>query len=100
MISTNAGPALHVKKGPTESQHSHTPNREKVTALKLTQLQLGFYEKTNMYLSSTVLTELPDRRNLRKMVQREHLKDLPPGPPCVEELGRISDKFLWLENLF
>lgn len=44
-------------------------------------------------LPSEVLSEMPDRENIRKSIQRERLRGLPKNPTTIEELGEIPLKF-------
>ena len=93
---------LIIIKGPTESKHTHPPNQEECEAEVITQrikrkakehpeqppAQLIRDEIAGVS-SDGVLSQLPDRELLRKMVRRTRRLNLPPNPKSLAELEEL-----------
>ncbi|KAK3925957.1 FLYWCH-type zinc finger-containing protein 1 [Frankliniella fusca] len=100
-----AGGALTVVKGDEQSPQSHPPNREEGQAVKVVSnlkrlsqehpgmppAQIFRYELTAV--PSGVLSQLPEREKLKKMMRRERRRDLPKNPVRLSELGAIPERF-------
>ncbi len=66
-----------VHKGPSISEHSHTPDREEVTALKFVETLNPFRFYVLFKMFPAVFSQLPDRDNFYKTVQCLCTKDMP-----------------------
>lgn len=98
-----------VRGGPEISIHEHPPNMEEVRALKIkatmrdrarnepaappAQIMRELSEAP-----SEVLSQLPNRPNLRKMLVRERLKHFPANPVTLQDLEDIPDSFKYTES--
>ncbi|CAB0041612.1 unnamed protein product [Trichogramma brassicae] len=100
------GNDIIVKSGGDVESHepNHAPNPEEVEALKLlSDLKREAREHPEappsrlmrrlQDASPAVLAQLPDRMNVRKQLQREHLKEMPSNPVDIEDLESVPDKF-------
>ena len=111
-ITVGAEEGLRVMKG-SDSDPAHPPNREESAAKKVVlSLKRVASENSGMppaqilrnelpSVSSGILSQLPDRENLKKSMRRERRRDLPKNPMTLTELGELPDKFtktLLLEN--
>jgi hypothetical protein len=88
-----------------ESAHTHAPNQEEVAAEKtksnLKRIAVEHPElppaqilRTELPKVSTgVLSQLPERENLKKSMRRERAKDQPRSPMSLEELAEIPDRY-------
>lgn len=105
-VTLTFGNRVTVRKGCQPEDHiNHAPNREKVAALKIMAnvkndaidypevppIQVVRNHLHNV--PSAALAELPDRQNIKKCVQRERLRDMPPNPQDIEDLREIPDKY-------
>lgn len=100
-----AGGEITVVKGDEQSPHSHPPNREEANAVKvvsnlkrLSQQHPGMPPAQILRdqltsVPSGVLSQLPERENLKKMMRRERRRDLPKNPVRLSELGNIPERF-------
>ena len=97
------GATLSIRRHSLED-HSHAPNREEVEALRLvTGIKRKAAEhpeappvqimRSLQNVPSSVLGELPDRENIRKCIQRERLKNMPPNPQNIQDLHEIPTQF-------
>lgn len=87
-----------------ERGHSHAPNQEEVEAARVTQnlkriasehpeLPPAQILRTELpKVSEGVLSQLPERENLKKAMRRERLKDQPRNPMSLDELAHIPDR--------
>lgn len=93
-----------VRGGPASSKHLHAPNLEQVKALKVIadmkdeaatrpEAPPALLLRKLTELPPEVLSQLPNRLNLRKMMVRRRLKDLPHNPVSLSELKEIPDKY-------
>lgn len=103
-ITIGSGKELIVRKGPKDSLHSHAPNREEVQALTVmsgikrhaadhpqeppARIMRGLHG-----VHASILAELPDRHNIRKIISRERTKEIPSNPQKIEDLGKIPEKY-------
>lgn len=101
----NLGEHPVVFKGPVESKHSHPSNLEECGAEKLKQslkrraeehpeeppAQILRHQLHNV--PSGVLSQLPERENLKQSIRRIRKKNLPPNPRALSELGELPDLY-------
>ena len=94
-----------VYKGPDVSTHSHAPNQEEVQAVVLTQTlkrkatenpgqppsQILRNELPNA--SAAVLSQMPEREALNKIMRRARRKNLPPNPRSLREMATVPGRF-------
>jgi len=107
--STVAGahPLGHVVvvKGPSTFPHSHAPNP---AACKAEVIMQKIKEKatTNpaqppaqllrdglLAVPPSVLSQLPERQSVNKVIRRERRKNLPPNPKSLEELQDVPNEY-------
>lgn len=85
-------------------QSLFAPNREEVSALKIlsnrerhatdhpeapsAQVLRRLHE-----VPSGVIAALPDRENIRKQIQRQHLKDMPANLMTMQDSGEVPEKY-------
>ena len=96
--------------GPEKSKHKEAPDLEKVRALKvIAKVKRHAIERPEAPpaqlirddlsdVGSEVLSQLPDRQNLRKMITRERLKDLPTNPTSLKDLADIPVQYTVTAN--
>ncbi|KAK3931037.1 GPI ethanolamine phosphate transferase 1, partial [Frankliniella fusca] len=89
----------------TEGKHGHAPNQELVGAERLkarikrkavehpevTPAQLLRTELPGV--SSGIISQMPERENLKKAIRTARLKDMPNNPLSLGELGEISARY-------
>ncbi|KAK3908569.1 FLYWCH-type zinc finger-containing protein 1 [Frankliniella fusca] len=104
---TKSGPdgRIIVIKGSEDSPHGHPPNREEGEAAKIVRnikrvardhpgmppAQILRAELSSV--PSGVLSQLPERENLKKMMRRGRRTDLPKNPVRLSELRELPEKF-------
>lgn len=103
-VSTG-GSNFVITKGPRQSQHTHPPNREFAEAEKikanlkrkahdqLDRPPSGILQTELDGLSSAVISQLPERENLKKSIRVVRRKNLPKSPTSLEELGDLPAIF-------
>lgn len=87
-----------------EREHSHAPNREETDAQKFVhnlkriasdhpELPPAQILRTEMpKVTDGVLSQLPERENLKKAMRRERRRDQPKNPLSLAELREIPDR--------
>lgn len=86
-------------------EHSHEPNREFAEAEKI-KMTLKRKAETNPEeppaellrhelagVLSGVLSQLPERENLKKAIRAVRIKNLPTNPTSIAELGELPDEY-------
>ena len=99
------GQVVIVHKGPAESPHDHAPNWEEVRAAALTQ-NLKRKVAANpgqpptqilrtklAQVGPDVLSQLPEREALAKVMRRERRRNLPTNPRLLLELDELPERF-------
>lgn len=99
------GEAFILIKGPAESPHAHPPNVEQCRAetvvQKLKRKAADHPEQPPAMMLRTelaavpmeVLSQLPQREALSKMVRRTRRQNLPPNPKSLNELHMLPDQY-------
>lgn len=99
------GEEIVVYRGPAESPHLHAPNQEEVSAVRLTQtLKRKAADNPGQppsqilraelpLVSEGVLSQLPEREALAKLMRRERRRRLPTNPRSLQELGELPREF-------
>ncbi|KAK7604826.1 hypothetical protein V9T40_006012 [Parthenolecanium corni] len=97
------GGQIHVFKGPTQSSHQHPPNREECAAEVVInrvkqkaeahpeQPPGQFLREELTGVPEAVLSQLPERELLRKTIQKERRKNLPPNPISLAQLREFQE---------
>lgn len=111
-ITSSARENIIVYQGPTATEYhdvsehlAHAPNHEEVNSLKVMySLKRSAKEHPEappaqilrnelQGIDSGVLSQLPDRSNLRKAITRERLKGMPSNPQRLEDLVNIPNEY-------
>ena len=94
-----------VYKGPEESKHTHPPNLEECRAENIKQnLKRRAEEHPEqppaqiirsalLNVSAGVLSELPERENLKQSIRRARKKNLPPNPRKLDQLEELPELY-------
>lgn len=89
-----------------EKEHVHAPNREEVEAERVVttlkriasdhpELPPAQILRTELpKCSEGVLSQLPERENLKKSMRRERSRDQPSNPLSLAELREIPDRYV------
>lgn len=87
-------------------EHTHAPNQEELQAEKVVhslkriasdhpELPPAQILRTELpRVSLGVLSQLPERENLKKAMRKERTKDQPRNPMLLEELGELPDRWV------
>lgn len=101
VTANSAAPGLQLKRQPFPSDHpSHAPDFEAVRALKLIVTVKRKAEehpgaspaqimRTLADVPGGVLSQLSDRENMTKMIQRQRLKNLPVAPRSIADFEAV-----------
>ena len=96
---------IEVLKGPTDSTHSHPPDREEVAAEKITQ---GIKRKAATQpelrpaqllrcelqgTSGSVLSQMPEQTALLRTIRRVRSTNSVPNPKSLADLGELPDEY-------
>lgn len=105
LASTRPLDPITVLSGPTTSKHNHPPNPDGVKAQvvvegvkKLAESQRtlppsAIIRDAMAGVSQRVLSQLPERENLRQTICRQRRVNLPPNPKSLEELAALPDEY-------
>ena len=102
--TTLEGQTVKLLRAVKDDDHTHAPNVEEVTALRIVR---GMKRRASEHpetppvqvlrclqeVPSAVLSQLPDRENLRKAITRVRLRELPATPRDIDDLGIIPERF-------
>ena len=104
LVTINAGRNVLIRKGGGAASHNDAPCPEEVKALRyLARVKDAAIEHSERIPSAIlrivqdadegVQAHLPTRDNLKKTIQREGKKGLPPNSMKIDELTEIPDTF-------
>ncbi|XP_043461039.1 uncharacterized protein LOC122497804 [Leptopilina heterotoma] len=96
---------LSLFKGPKESPHEHAPNRDAVDAERIVArvkrvaeehpelLPAQIIRRELQNVPSGILSEMPERPNLRKQISRTRLRHMPSNPIRISDLEEIPEHY-------
>lgn len=102
MVASEQTPEIF--KGPSQSEHSHPPNHEECEAeivkFRMKQRANTLDATPSLILRTElanvpagVLSQLPERENLKQSLRRKRRRELPPNPKSLAELDVLPDNY-------